>query len=148
MVHEIQVGDIRVLLGGTTPANRFDAVMVVLFCSEKLVLVKNKHRAWEFPGGRREGLETYEETARREAYDEAGATIEGVLYLGHYVASNDKVTVITCAEVTSLIWGRHDDEISRVDLFERLPPGLSFGDGREQLIFGHALVRRMKGDAF
>ncbi|GAE29685.1 hypothetical protein [Halalkalibacter hemicellulosilyticus] len=35
--------------------NDFDSVLVVLFKGDKLVMVKNKKRGWEFPGGHREG---------------------------------------------------------------------------------------------
>jgi len=83
-VDGIKIGDIRIVLGETTPVRRFDAVITVLFHSGKLVLVKNSHRAWEFPGGRREGNETFKGTARRESLDEAGAVIENIVYLGHY----------------------------------------------------------------
>jgi len=62
----------------------FDAVVTVLFSSGELVLIRNERRAWEFPGGHREGNESYGETAAREAHEEAGARITGIKYLGHY----------------------------------------------------------------
>lgn len=46
----------------------FDAVVVVLFSSGKLVLVRSERRAWEFP---------------REAREEAPAEIAYILYLGY-----------------------------------------------------------------
>jgi 8-oxo-dGTP diphosphatase len=132
------VGGIKAVLGTTRVVKSFDAVVVVLFSSGKLVLVKNRRRAWEFPGGHREGNESYEETAVREAHEEAGAQIADVEYLGYYTTPAGHVTVITCAEVSSFQEPGDECEASRVGIFDRLPPVLSFGDGREQLFLDYA----------
>ena len=139
---EFCVGSIKAVLGTTPVIESFDAVVVVLFSSGKLVLVKNERRAWEFPGGHREGNESYEETAVREAYEEAGAKIKGIEYLGYYTAPTGHVTVITCAEVSSFRGVGDECEASGVGIFDRLPPDLSFGDGREQLFLDHAAALR------
>jgi 8-oxo-dGTP diphosphatase len=151
---ELCVGSIKAVLG--TPravesfdavafnAVVFDAVVVVLFSSGKLVLVRNERRAWEFPGGHREDDESYEETAAREAYEEAGARITDIEYLGYYVTPAGHVTVITCAEVSSFQGPGGEYETSEVGIFDRLPPALSFGDGREQLFADYATAWRSR----
>ena len=88
---EFQVGNIRVIFDKAQEAKLFDAVAVVLFSSGRLVLVRNKGRAWEFPGGHREGNESYEETAVREAYEEAQAEITDIEYLGYYISSTERL---------------------------------------------------------
>ncbi len=145
MSDETIVGDIRVVFGKTSVVERFDAVVVVLFLSEELVMVKNRRRGWEFPGGRREGTETYAETATREVLDETGAEVRGVRYLGYYTTKSGHTTVITCAEVSSFEKSSEENGISCVGIFERLPPDLSFADGREQLFLDRARVIRSTG---
>jgi 8-oxo-dGTP diphosphatase len=135
---EFQVGNIRVIFDKTQVAQSFDAVVVVLFRSGRLVLVRNKERGWEFPGGHREGNESYEETAVREAYEEARAEITDIEYLGYYISPTGQVTVIVCAEASSFQVLGDEYETSEVGIFDRLPSPLSFGDGREQLFVDHA----------
>jgi 8-oxo-dGTP pyrophosphatase MutT (NUDIX family) len=128
---ELCVGSIQAVLGTTRAVESFDvvvcdavvcdavvfdAVVVVLFSSGKLVLVRNARRAWEFPGGHREGNESYEETAAREAYEEAGAKITDIEYLGYYVTPAGHVTVITCAEVSSFQGPGDEYETSEVGI--------------------------------
>jgi trans-2,3-dihydro-3-hydroxyanthranilate isomerase len=142
---ELRVGSIKVALGRTEVVESFDAVVTVLFSSGELVLVRNERRAWEFPGGHREGNESYGETAAREAYEEAGARITGIKYLGYYTTPTGHVTVITCAEVSSFEGRGEQCEAPKVGVFDRLPPALSFGDGREQLFLDHATALRSIG---
>lgn len=139
---EIGVAEIRIFLSDTKPIDQFDAVIVVLFFSGKMVLVKNRHRAWEFPGGRRMVDETYEETARRESLEEAGAMITDIRYAGYYIKSNGERTVITSADVTTLMKRWNEDDISHVGLFDDLPVDLSFADGREQIILDFIKMTR------
>jgi hypothetical protein len=64
---ELCVGSITAVLGTTRAVESFDAVVcdavvfdavvVVLFSSGKLVLVRNERRAWEFPGGHSDSVE-------------------------------------------------------------------------------------------
>jgi 8-oxo-dGTP pyrophosphatase MutT (NUDIX family) len=141
-VTEFQVGDINANFQNTESIEDFDAVVVILFSSEKLVLVRNQDRGWEFPGGHREGGETFEETAVREVYEEARAKITDIQYLGYYVSSTGHTTIVLTAELDNLLQpGKMDFEIR---LFDRLPPALSFGDGREQLFVDQATKNRGK----
>jgi 8-oxo-dGTP diphosphatase len=122
----------------------FDAVVVVLFSSRKIILVKNKERAWEFPGGHREGNETFEQTVVREAYEEAGVIITNIEYLGYYKSRIDKITAIASADVAAYEKTSDTNETFHVGLFNTLPKNLSFGDGREQLILELAIASRQK----
>jgi 8-oxo-dGTP diphosphatase len=139
---EFHLGNIQVILDPSRITEAFDAVVVVLFCSGKLVLVRNKERGWEFPGGHREGDESFEETAVREAYEEARAEITGVECLGAYLSPSGSVTAIACAVVSS--WRSPDSgcKAPEIRLFDRLPSALSFGDGREQLFVNQAVRRK------
>jgi 8-oxo-dGTP diphosphatase len=139
---ELQVGNIRVIFDEAQVAKSFDAVAVVLFSSGRLVFVRNKERAWEFPGGHREGNESYEETAAREAYEEAQAKITNIEYLGYYISPTGHTTVIVCAEASSFQVFDGEYETSEVGIFDRLPSPLSFGDGREQLFVDRATRHR------
>ena len=141
-MREIRVGRIVAVLGQARVVEPFDAVVVVLFSADKLVLVRDERRAWEFPGGHREGGESFRETAAREAHEEAGARITDVEYLGYYTTPAGHVTAIACAEVASFegLGGRW--EASEVALFDELPSDLSFGDGRERLFLDCARAQR------
>jgi 8-oxo-dGTP diphosphatase len=136
-----RVGSIQVVLGEGRAAETFDAVVVVLFASDKAVLVKNVRRGWEFPGGHREDNESCRETAAREALEETGATISDIEYLGYYTAPTGHLTVITCAQVLSFQQSDDKHRTSNVWLFDELPVDLSFGDGREQLFLEYARTR-------
>jgi 8-oxo-dGTP diphosphatase len=132
IMKECKVGKIKVIFDNEQVVKSFDAVVVVLFSSGKFVLVRNKERAWEFPGGHRERNESFEETAIREAREEAQAEFSNIEYLGYYITSTGHITMIVCADISSL--PMIDDEcVSIVGTFDKLPSPLSFGDGREQL---------------
>jgi len=141
-MQEMRIGRIVAVLGQAPVVEPFDAVVVVLFSAGRLVLVRNERRAWEFPGGHREGDESYEETAAREAHEEAGARITDVEYLGYYTTPAGHVTVIACAEVACFERPGGRWEASEVALFDDLPCDLSFGDGRERLFLDYARALR------
>ena len=146
-MNRVRVGTIEVVLGSKALPESFDAVVVVLFCDGKPVLVRDERRAWEFPGGRREGTETFEETASREVYEEAGVAIEDVEYLGYYMTSTGLVAVIASAKVSSFerLGGKVGS--AEVRLFSELPLELSFGDGREQLFLDTAFALGLDRDS-
>jgi hypothetical protein len=78
----------------------------------------------------------------REVYDETGARVSDIEYLGYYSTSKDHVTVVACAEVSSNEWMREGSVSSGVEIFNCLPIDLSFGDGREQLFLDYASAFR------
>jgi ADP-ribose pyrophosphatase YjhB (NUDIX family) len=101
MGKEMRLGDIRVILGNAQRLEDFEAVVTVLFSAGQFVMVRHKDRGWEFPGGRRQGNEACQETAAREIFEETGARIEEIQWVGHYVDSAGRLTMIACAEVSS-----------------------------------------------
>jgi 8-oxo-dGTP diphosphatase len=129
----IQLDDIQIYIDKDEIPEAFDAVVVILFCLDKFVMVWNPDRGWEFPGGHREGKETYEETAIREVQEEAQIEIQNFGYLGYYRVKTGHLTLIVCADCPTFEGRNHRIDPSRVKLFDALPSQLSFGDGREQL---------------
>jgi 8-oxo-dGTP pyrophosphatase MutT (NUDIX family) len=139
---ELRISNIKVIFSEIQAIEYFDAVVVVLFSSGEFMMVRNRARGWEFPGGRRQGNETYKETASREILEEAGAKADDVKLLGYYIDSENRVTVIACAEASSLGSLPESGEIAETGLFKKLPLNLSFGDGREQLFLKRARENR------
>ena len=129
-----QLDDIRITLDRHEILKEFDAVVVILFCAEKIVLVWNQERGWEFPGGHREGSETYQATAIREVREESQVEIRDLEYLGFYTSKLEYVTIIVYAECLNFV--ELDETLipSGVKAFDGLPSPLSYGDGGEQLI--------------
>lgn len=133
-----QLGDIQVTLDRHEIPKEFNAVVVVLFCAEKLVLVWNPERSWEFPGGHRKGNETYQETAIREVREEVQLEIQDLEYIGFYTSKSGHVTLILRAECASIEGLGKTVMPSGTSIFDELPSHLSFGDGREQLFLEYA----------
>lgn len=66
--------------GRHTPAS----VLVFSFFHGHLLWVQHPSRGWEVPGGKIEPGETPEEAVLREAYEEAGAQLRNLQWLGEY----------------------------------------------------------------
>jgi 8-oxo-dGTP diphosphatase len=49
---------------------------VIAFNGDKFVMVRNRERAWEMPGGRLVKGETHEQAAVREFFEETGMSLE------------------------------------------------------------------------
>jgi len=124
------VGEIEVVWG---PApDPFDSTLVVLRDGASLVMVRNRVRGWEFPGGRREAGESIEENARREALEEACVCLGPVTVAGYYRLPDGHVTAITHAEVVESRGFSDQFETSEMRRFETLPDDVSFKDGLYQ----------------
>ena len=137
-----KVGDIQVTFDRGKSPEAFDAVVVILFCSEKLVWVWNPERGWEFPGGHREGEETWKETAIREVLEEARIEIEKLEFLGNYIHDRGHVTLILSADSAGSGMLDESEIPSGIKVMDGLPSELSFGDGREQLFLEMARKAR------
>jgi 8-oxo-dGTP diphosphatase len=122
-----------VRLGALPPAH--ESVVCLTYLGSRPLLVRHRDRAWEFPGGHTEPGETVEDTARREAREEAGATLDDVEVVGHYVLPSGHVTVVTRARVSALVPITGDFETVDVRAFDTLPEDLSWADG----IYAHLL---------
>jgi 8-oxo-dGTP diphosphatase len=107
----------------------FASVLVLLRAGDEWILVRNRYRAWEFPGGHREAGESAEDTARREAFEEAGVEIDDVQPLGHYRLPDGHTTVVVLATVRRFLDIPAGFETTARSAFRRMPPDLSWKDG-------------------
>lgn len=61
------------------------AVLVFALCDSRFVVADISERGWCIPSGRLHSGETPEEAARREAWEESGATLGALRPLGHFL---------------------------------------------------------------
>jgi 8-oxo-dGTP diphosphatase len=96
---------------------------VIAFRGDAFLMVRNRNRAWEMPGGRLLEGESYEDGARREFFEETGAPI--VEIVGELKIDREEGRVFV-----GLAGGRTgralSGEISEVKEFTELPEDLSF----------------------
>lgn len=69
-------------------------VLVLCKFKDKWLLTKHKQRGREFPGGKREDGETLEEAAKREVFEETGAIIKELHFVGEYEVINNDTTFV------------------------------------------------------
>ena len=114
-----------------------DSVVCLTYEGDRPLMVRNRKRGWEFPGGHSEPGESVTHTARREAMEEAGATLDGLRTVGHYVLAGGHVTVVTHARVIDLSPLTGEFETVEVRAFDVLPGDeeLSWADG----LYAHLL---------
>ena len=77
------------------PAAPVAAALAFVMQGERFVLADIAGRGWCVPGGRLEAGESAEDAVRREAWEEAGATLGPLRLLGHYILTHadDNVTL-------------------------------------------------------
>ncbi|MCM3714941.1 RNA deprotection pyrophosphohydrolase [Halalkalibacter oceani] len=68
-------------------------VWIVCRYQGKWLLTNHRKRGWEFPGGKVEERESAVEAAKREVYEETGARLEAVHYLGQYEVACQQETM-------------------------------------------------------
>ena len=101
------------------------------------IMVKNKSRGWELPGGHLKTGELPEEAALRELYEETGIlgtakAVEGDLILGGYV-----VLVRVEREVSPDPWISSDDSIEEVGWCLQIPESSAWGTEEIQSVIDH-----------
>lgn len=105
---------------------------VMLVKDDKIVLVKHSYQdAWYLPGGGVKRGETLEQSIRREAAEECGASLNQIQFLGIYTNfieyKSDHIALFLSQDF--ILSNRHDREIERVATFSlhQLPRKLSPG---------------------
>lgn len=69
-------------------------VFVICRYREGWLLTKHRKRGLEFPGGKKEKEETLEEAARREIWEETGARVAELHFIGEYCVRDPKKTFL------------------------------------------------------
>ena len=101
------------------------------------IMVKNKSRGWELPGGHLSRGELPEEAALRELYEETGIlgtakAVEGDLIPGGYV-----VLVRVEREVSPDPWVSLDESIEEVGWCLQVPESSAWGKEEVQSVIDH-----------
>jgi len=119
--------DIKIFKTDILPESH-KSVLVFIKKDKEWLMVRNKFRSWEFPGGHKENDETVYETAEREAFEEAGVDIKNMKYVGYYQLSCGHTTLIVTAEVETFHEIPTDFETAECKFVTEFPESLSFSD--------------------
>jgi drug/metabolite transporter (DMT)-like permease/8-oxo-dGTP pyrophosphatase MutT (NUDIX family) len=112
------------------------SVLVFIKEGNTWLMVKNKFRSWEFPGGHKENDETMFETAKREVFEEAGVDIKNMKYVGFYRLLCGHTTLMVTADVEAVHEIPVEFETVERKFVSELPVDLSFDDGVYQWLVG------------
>ncbi|QSO49167.1 NUDIX domain-containing protein [Alicyclobacillus mengziensis] len=85
----------------TTDVRPF-AVLVFPIFDGHVIWVRHPRRGWEVPGGKLEPGETPEDAAIREVFEESGAILENVEWVGEYHTSDGLLKFIYFADVVDV----------------------------------------------
>lgn len=106
-------------------------VVVLSACQGKIMLSRHKERTtWETQGGHIEEGETPLEAAKRELYEESGATDFSITPVFDYRAGDDKSGangMVFCADIQKL-GALPESEMKEVCFFDELPDNLTYPD--------------------
>lgn len=109
---------------GTVDENLFKTVVCVSKFNDKWVFSKNiKRGGWEIPGGHIEEGEDWLTAAKRELFEETGATEVDVTPV--CVFSISRYGLLCFANIKQMT-DLPDFEISEIGFFDDIPSGLSF----------------------
>ncbi|MBT2711143.1 nucleoside triphosphatase YtkD [Pseudomonas sp. ISL-84] len=102
-------------------------VLVICRFEGKWLLTNHKERGWEFPGGKAERSESLEEAARREVYEETGAILKSLEFLGEYEVSANNGHF-----VKAVFYGEAGQLEEKPQYFETDGPVLMYGNLLEE----------------
>lgn len=94
------------------PAAPVAAALAFVMQGERFVLADIAGRGWCVPGGRLETSESAEDAVRREAWEEAGATLGPLRLLGHYILTHEDDSVTLAAMY-----------LAQLERLDPIPPG-------------------------
>lgn len=115
-------------------------VLVIAKWNGKWLLTKHRERGLEFPGGKVENGETLLEAAKREAFEETGAHLEGLQWFAEYIVESEPpfcktVFIAKVAALEIIDWM----ETEGAELVDRLAPDSSYSflmkdDGMKEIM--------------
>jgi 8-oxo-dGTP diphosphatase len=132
----------KVELAFSTNAFQQAAQHVLVICQYKgsWYLTNHKIRGLEFPGGKVEKGESLKEAARREVYEETGATVDELLQIAEYKVSDKNESF-----VKAVFWGTIKKISTKNNYYETNGPVMVEGDIL-QLRFGNEYSFIMKDE--
>jgi 8-oxo-dGTP diphosphatase len=100
-------------------------VLVLPFFQGKLILTKHQKRGWEVPGGTIEPGEMPIQAAIRETFEETGAELDAVEWIGQYVILGEREQPMVKSVYVARVSGLHplpkDFETEDVRICEEYP---------------------------
>ena len=105
------------------------AVVAARYQGSWVLCCHKQRHTWEIPGGHREAGESIDETARRELWEETGATDAAIQKVCVYNVFRDGILsygMLCFADVSIMECLPEDSEIGEVRLFNTLPENLTY----------------------